>query len=185
MLDACFEIANKGVCAGLMAIYAFSPIVALIINIALFTACAFAFLWIKRREVFYRNMLCDWLMNSWKAMTGSSAQTTIADELTVFPISGVDKIPAKAKCKLTKSANNKWQLHYKPLLKPEVLLEIGGPAKLKPGWWTNSVDFGQGVQLTFSSKHNDQIQLLAEKMEFAVAKTDEVEMNTRRTVEFA
>ena len=182
-LDACFEIANKVICACLMAVYAFSPLLALAINVALFVACAFAFVWIKRREVFYRTMLFDWLVKSWKNLSGNRSAEVPA-ELVVFPVNEVGGVPARAKCKLTRS-DGVWNLQYHPLLKSAVTLEVSGPAELKPGWWTNTVDFGHGLQLTFSSKHNDQMPQLAESMEFSVAQSDDVTEATRRKVEFA
>ena len=39
LLDALFETANKLVCAGLMALYAFSPWLALVINVLIFLVC--------------------------------------------------------------------------------------------------------------------------------------------------
>ena len=183
-LDACFEVANKAICAGLMAVYAYSPPVALIINLTLFVVCAFAFVWIKRREVFYRTMLLDWIIKSYKKMTSSSAATSVPDELIVFTVDGIDNVPAKARCQLTRKDGH-WDLHYRPFLKSPVHLEISGPAKLKQGWWTNNVDFGDGVQLTFSSRHNENMPMLAERMEFVVSQSGDVALDSRRKVEFA
>lgn len=183
-LDACFEIANKAICVGLMAVYAFSPIVALILNLTLFVACAIVFVWIKRREVFYRTMLLDFVLKSWRRLRGGPVKAAMPDHLTVFPIVGLDQIPAKARCTLSKSGDN-WNLMYRPMFRSPVILEISGPAELKQGWWTNTVDFGHSVRLTFSCRYNDQIPELAEQMQFAVSQPQDVELNTRRKVEFA
>ena len=58
-VDALLEIANKGICAGLMAVYAYSPLVATILNLILFAACFYAFNWTKRRVAYWRTMLTD------------------------------------------------------------------------------------------------------------------------------
>jgi hypothetical protein len=47
-VDALFEAANKIVCAGLIAIYAFSPWASFFLNVLLFLACAMLFRWSRR-----------------------------------------------------------------------------------------------------------------------------------------
>jgi len=59
-IDAIFESANKAVCAGLMTLYAFSPLLATIMNLVLFLAAAIVFRWVTRISGFYRAILLDY-----------------------------------------------------------------------------------------------------------------------------
>ena len=58
-VDAILEAGNKLLCAGLMAIYAWSPLVATLINLLLFALCLLAFFWVKRRVAFFRTMMLE------------------------------------------------------------------------------------------------------------------------------
>ena len=62
-IDAAFEVCNKTVCAALMAIYAYSPTVATIINLVVLLFAAIVFRWIYRRVHFYRTMVLDPLLS--------------------------------------------------------------------------------------------------------------------------
>lgn len=58
LVDAIFEAANKTVCAGLIAVYAFSPTAALAINLTLFAVCAlFVRAAYRRLRAFRRDVL--------------------------------------------------------------------------------------------------------------------------------
>ena len=56
-VDAMLEVANKSACVALMAVYAYNPVIATILNLIIFTACLIAFRWIHRRTVYLRTML--------------------------------------------------------------------------------------------------------------------------------
>ncbi|MEM8680995.1 MAG: hypothetical protein AAGF97_16750, partial [Planctomycetota bacterium] len=64
-IDALFESANKACCAGLAAIYAFSPTLATLINLLILAACLVIFQWVRRREIYYRTLLIDFCY-SWR-----------------------------------------------------------------------------------------------------------------------
>lgn len=71
-IDALFELANKSFCGGLMALYAFSPFLATVFNLLIFTAAALVFRWVSRITVFYRTILLDYALatlfgRSWRA----------------------------------------------------------------------------------------------------------------------
>lgn len=58
LVDAAFEAANKTICAGLIAVYAFNPPVALAINLVLFALCAlFVRAAFRRLRAFRRDVL--------------------------------------------------------------------------------------------------------------------------------
>ncbi len=58
LIDAGFEVANKSICLGLLTIYAFSPTLALFINLAILVVCLFIFNWAQRRLKYH---WCIWL----------------------------------------------------------------------------------------------------------------------------
>ena len=180
-LDACFEAANKSLCAGLMAIYAFSPIVALVINLLLFVLCSLVFVWIRRREIFYRTILVDWL-------TGlvSKSRPDLPERLIVFPKSEFGSIPARAKCLLEKKADGGWTLTQNRFLRGPVAESFAGSLRCDSGWWTNSIVLEDQRQLTFSTRYSDQLEELAKRFGMEIQKMESaVDRETSRQIEFA
>ncbi len=57
MIDAMLEIFHKGACAGLIAVYCWSPLLATVINLALLVVCSSVFFWTRRRIVYYFHAL--------------------------------------------------------------------------------------------------------------------------------
>ncbi len=103
LIDAFFELANKSLCAGLMAIYAFSPTLATIINLAFFTVCLLMFRWVARRVRFYRTLMADPLLRRiWKSRR--------PERIPVFPKTTVGAIPPKALAYMQRSGDG-WRLH--------------------------------------------------------------------------
>ncbi|MEQ1827987.1 MAG: hypothetical protein ABL921_18650 [Pirellula sp.] len=51
-VDAFLEVANKSICAGLMAIYAYSPMLATLLNLIIFGCCCLVFFKVKRHMVY-------------------------------------------------------------------------------------------------------------------------------------
>jgi hypothetical protein len=179
-LDACFETANKSLCAGLMAIYAMSPLAALAINILLFVSCALAFTWIRRREVFFRTMLIDWVMQKF-----SKSAKKFQEQLVVFPKSGIGAIPARAKCLLEKDSDG-WKLTHRRLLRAHQVEIITGNAELDKGWWTNAMVLEDGARLTFSNRYADQMESVSSVLELPLVKDSEgTDLQAGRQIEFA
>jgi hypothetical protein len=56
-IDAMAEIANKSMCAGLMALYVWSPMLATVLNLILLAVCASVFLWTQRRLAYYVDLI--------------------------------------------------------------------------------------------------------------------------------
>lgn len=80
-IDAIFEACNKTLCAALMAIYAFSPTLATILNLCILVVCALALRWIHRRVIFYRTLVLDPIL-SWLFRARSIPSKP---ELIIFP----------------------------------------------------------------------------------------------------
>ncbi len=73
-IDAILEAGNKLLCAALMGLYMFSPTLATVLNLAVLVACVLVFGWVRRRSVYYRNViavpLLERLFPNWFAETG-------------------------------------------------------------------------------------------------------------------
>lgn len=104
-VDAILEAGNKALCAGLMAIYAWSPLVATVINLCLFTVCFLAFKWVKRRVTFFRTMLTEPI---WAMVSKDFGQPT-SEKLAGFLRTGVGPFSAKAKV-LLETTETGWRL---------------------------------------------------------------------------
>ena len=179
-LDACFEVANKSMCGGLMVIYAFSPVAAFVVNILLFLCCALVFVWIRRREIFFRTMLLDWLMAKF-----SRSKKAVPDKLVVFPRTNIGGIPARSKCLLLNEESG-WTLISHRLLRGPVAEQITGELTIRRGWWMNSIDLGENRQLSFSSRFNDQLEELAGRFDMKVIEdAQKMDKDTSRQLEFA
>jgi hypothetical protein len=93
-LDAVFEVCNKSLCAGLMALYAFSPTLATGVNLVMLLIAAIALRWISRRVRFYRTMILDPILSKFWTSFGKPQRP----ELIVFPVKAFG--PYKAKTRL-------------------------------------------------------------------------------------
>ncbi len=102
-VDAILEAGNKLLCAGLMAIYAWSPLVATLINLLLFAICLLAFLWVKRRVSFFRAMLLEPALTLLMPSYGQPK----SKKLVVFNQSTWEAFPAKSKL-LLEPADDGW-----------------------------------------------------------------------------
>lgn len=166
-LDAAFEAANKSVCAGLMAIYAVSPVTATVLNITIFLICAVVFSWMRRREVFFRTMLLDTII----ALLGRTGKSSC---LTVFPASPVGVIPARARCRLAKTTDGWCLTCRRPLgsTLTATLHAADGRPRIIRGFFTNSLVFPVGqTELTFGRRSENSLkqiisELNAEATEF-------------------
>jgi len=59
LVDAAFETANKAVASFLVAVYLWSPTVAMVINLIIFGLCLLIFAWAYRRAVYMRSLVGD------------------------------------------------------------------------------------------------------------------------------
>jgi hypothetical protein len=182
-VDAVLEVSNKSLCAGLMAIYVWSPLVATILNLALFTVCLLAFRWINRRATYLRSMLCDPV---W-AMFSKSFGDPKRKELVVFPQQSFGKFPAKTKL-LFQPTDEGWRLvKSRWLVKPKTM-ELPASAfstTMKTGMLLNSIELN-GTQaeeiatckLLFSKRYAKQIDKLSTLINVEQAEGD-VEVDLR------
>jgi hypothetical protein len=99
LVDAIFEVCNKFVCASLMAIYAFSPTLATVINLVVLMAAAIVLRWISRRVRFYRTMVLDPIL----AKLWSGFGQPRRPELIVFPRDSFGPFAAKSRLRITRA----------------------------------------------------------------------------------
>lgn len=178
-LDACFEITNKSLCAMLMAIYALHPIVALVVNILIFVACVVVFNWMRRRQVFFHEMILDWGIQFFR-----KSSPAMPEQLVVFPSDSIGSIPSRSKCFLSYQEGAVKLTTHRMLTGP-LTETIAAPCKLQLGWWTNLIITNDGRKLTFSSKYNQKIDELAERFEFIMAGGNDIDPSSNRQIEFA
>lgn len=159
LVDAIFEICNKTLCVALMAIYAFSPTIATIINLVILLAAAIVLRWISRRVRFYRTMVLDPILSKLWSGFGQSKRP----ELIVFPKSGLGPFAAKSRLKLSRASDdasgwlleeaNWWMPSKQHRIAPETL------PKVRCGWVLNTIEIrtadGESIVLSFSRRYDD------------------------------
>lgn len=162
-VDALLEGANKAVCATLMAIYVWSPLVATILNLLIFVACFFAFRWISRRVTYMRSILFDPI---WAMIQKSYGKPTTS-QLTVFPQTEIGPFASREKVQLA-DADEGWELRKDRLLfesKSHSIAKESCTLKIEPGLFVNSIQIqakdGASTSLLFSRRFNDHLDDLA------------------------
>ncbi|MFK7767125.1 MAG: hypothetical protein AB8B55_07870 [Mariniblastus sp.] len=161
-VDGMLEVANKAACAGLMAIYVWSPFVATILNLLIFVVCLFVFRWANRRVQYMRSVLCDPI---W-AMISKPYGLPKNPRLTVFPQSGIGPFPAKSKLLLTKTGAG-WQLARASWILPPKTMELASNnvrMQMHRGMLLNSiaVSGNENNKLLFSKRYSKHLVKLSE-----------------------
>lgn len=168
LLDAIFEVCNKTVCAVLIAIYAFSPTLATVINLAMLLIAAILLHWIYRRVRFYRAMMLDPVLARVWPRYGRPPRP----ELIVFPKTTFGPFAAKSRIRLRRAVEGDgWSLREANFLIPEKRYELPAAAQLRirRGWVMHSVEVsgedGAPIVLSFSRRYNEQmLTQLAEQL---------------------
>ncbi len=180
-IDAMFEVANKSVCAVLMAIYGFSPTVATVINLLMLAVSLFVFRWVYRREVFFRSLLID-------ALWGIIRPPNKFDpaELVVFPVSEFGSIAARARCKLTRTDDG-WAVTWPRLLRRDVVVHLADAdcsAEVVAGYFANCVKFSgkQSADLSFSRRYSSCLPEIAQVLTVKIAHSADAEPQTRASL---
>jgi hypothetical protein len=166
-IDALLEAANKSLCAGLIAIYAYSPTVATIINLSLFVACLVAYQWTRRRVHWYRCVLLDPI---WSRLKPSFAQPQPNAPLVAFAKNSFGPFPAKARIEVEKNEDG-WTLRQRRFLIGDRVLEISRPncqISLRRGIVTNQLKV-TGVEqanLLITQRHANHLSELCDGYSF-------------------
>ena len=160
-IDAALEIANKSACAGLMFIYAWSPIAATIINLLLFGICLIVFRWVHRRVTYAHAILGHPL---W-AMISPRFGVPRKKRLTVFTKENLSGFAAKSKLILEPTETG-WQLVQPRFFGSSRIVTIersDSRLQMKSGFLVNSIDIvgDESGSLLFSRRYGDHLDELA------------------------
>ena len=179
MLDAIFETANKVVTAALVAVYVFSPYLAMLLNIILFLMCFSIFNWVRRRVKYYRTIFIGPIVAKLLGRTGSSPSSQIKARiaaavekgetlLKVFPLRKMGRIKKKEMSYLTIGKNGLFLVKLRLIRQPKVekLDTANMQIEVVTGLLSNTIEImTQGTakpdRLAFSKIHNNQIDSIA------------------------
>ena len=167
-VDLIFEACNKAICAALMAIYTFSPLLALILNLFLFAICLIVFAWVKRREVFCRSILVDLVLGWFKK--GRSEVDESETKLFVFPRQPVESIPTMARCLLENSETG-WKLTQKRILFRSRVIEFSRDEHqmiMSKGWFACTLHISEH-EFKFTRRYATNLEKLAALYSASVA----------------
>ena len=167
MVDAMLEAANKSVCAALIAIYAFSPFWATVLNGIIFLGCFLAFRWVKRQVTYMRSIFLDPL---W-AMVFPSHGVPTTNELTVFPKRDIGPFKARERLQLI-DAGDDWELLQKRILFPSrshLLPKSTNSMELVSGMIVNRINIAGSTSLLFTRRFHDHLPELAKLIGVSVA----------------
>ena len=133
-VDAIFEMGKQATCAGLLAIYAFSPLLATLLNLLMFVACLWVYRWVHRRVVYARYVLFDPLFASLSRKYGKVKRP----QLVVFAKREFGPFPAKARIKFSRMDDG-WQL------KQLKMFGLGLPCELKLSDSSYAIEMERGL----------------------------------------
>lgn len=173
-VDALLEAANKSVCAALMAIYAYSPFWATMLNLVIFLVCLWAFRWCKRQVTYMRSILFDPV---W-AMVQKSYGEPKRKELTVFPQQEIGPFAAREQLQLI-DAGESWELRLNRLLLPSKSHSISKSdhsLTIESGLIVNKIAIGGGdkpATLMFTRRFNDHLEQVADMLSMQIARDEE------------
>ncbi len=182
LLDAVFELCNKMVCAMLMALYAWSPVLALTLNGGIFLAALLVFGWVHRREIFFRTMLFDFL----RATLGSPRPRD-ASSLIVFPARAVGAIKARARCEL-RPTDGGWMLTCHRWFGRTLNVAVVGRSQpiVRAGLFSNTIVFSDpAVELTFSRLYAGAMSNIAAKFRLSLPESPNIPVEQDVMAEFA
>lgn len=157
-VDAMFEIANKAVCAGLMALYAFSATLATLINLAILVAALIVFRWTHRRLRFYRSILLDLFLSRIWSTYGKTARP----QLVAFAKEGPLPFRPKTRWKLTREGERWLACQTRLFAKDREDLVVSQPPRLRRGWIMHSLTFkvsdSQAIEFHVSRRFDTDLE---------------------------
>ncbi|MEZ5276453.1 MAG: hypothetical protein R3F07_08750 [Opitutaceae bacterium] len=179
-VDAAFEAANKAFAAALLAVYAYSPTLATLLNFAIFGICLLMFGWVFRRTVYYKAILGDPILGFfWESIfrgrrlspMSTKAPTSVlegvpAPELImkVFPVSPLGAIKRKARCYLV-AGGGIVQVARPRFLRSTIIVPIeSGDGALEKGFLSNTLRWGgqaNPIKVVFSRRYNGILETIA------------------------
>tara|TARA_R110002049_G_scaffold27321_2_gene94156 strand:- start:324522 stop:325880 length:1359 start_codon:yes stop_codon:yes gene_type:complete len=190
-LDAVFEVCNKSLCALLMAVYAFNPAIATLLNLAILIVAALMLRWISRRVRFYRTMILDPVIARLWTAFGEPKKP----ELIVFPKTELGPFQPKSRLRLVRSGDGEdgWHLEEANWWMPakrHMLIATDKPT-VRRGWVMHTIE-AQTTDgpclLTFSRRYDRSLSGMAERLGLELTGETEAtkpESHDRMTYEFS
>ncbi len=173
-IDALFEAANKGVCAFLLAVYAFSPLAALTLNAVIFLACAVVFRWIWRRVDYARHVLSAFV---WSTI-GRRRYPVPEKEFVVFADGVIGPFPSRSRLLLRRTERG-WSLVKPGWLRGERTwpLNDAKSATIFPGLFAHRLEFqcSPPIRVIFSFRYSSDLDELAKRFRFELEGNDVTE----------
>ena len=189
-LDAIFEAANKAITAALVAIYAFSPYLAMLIDLILFFICLTIFNWARRNVKYYTAIFVTPVIAKLFGKTGSiplHIKAKIASFiergeplLKVFPAQKIHKIKKKELSYLTTGKDGLFLIKLRLIRRPKIekLDTTNTQIEITKGLISNGItitsqEMTKPVKLTFSKTYNNQIDSIAASLKsFGIVRTE-------------
>ncbi len=177
MLDAVFEICNKTLCAALMAVYAFSPTIATIINLVILLGALIVFRWVSRQVRYYRTMLTDpVLAKFWKTYATSHDGSII-----VFPVDACGPFSAKSRLRIC-CDDDQWTMQEANWWMPSkqhVVEASDSSATLRRGWVMHTITLpgpdGQHV-FKLSRRYDSHLDELANQLGITIESANQSDL---------
>ena len=166
----------------LMVLYAWSPVLALTLNVGIFLVALLVFGWVHRREIFFRTMLFDFL----RASCGSPRPAE-ASSLIVFPVRAVGAIKARTKCEL-RPTDGGWMLTYHRWFGRSLNIAVIGRSQpmIRAGLFSNTIMFSDPVvELTFSCLYAGSMPDMAARFRLPLPENHRTPADSNVKAEFA
>jgi hypothetical protein len=178
-LDAIFEAANKTFAAALMAVYAFSPYLALVLNIILFLICLMIFNWARRNMKYYRAILVAPVIAKLFGQSAPVPPAHVKEKLAlaveqgapilkVFPAAKIHKIKKKDACWLTSGKDGLFLVKLRLIRGPKIekLDTANAQIDITKNLLSNTITISspqmhKPEMLIFSKVYNDRIDAIA------------------------
>ncbi|MGB7344389.1 MAG: hypothetical protein WBD20_09265 [Pirellulaceae bacterium] len=185
-LDAIFEVCNKAICAALMAVYAFSPTIATIINLIILVCALVVFRWVSRQVRYYRTMVMDPVIaRLWKKYA-----TSADGSLVVFPAKSCGPYASKSRLRICRAGEG-WDLTEANWWMPSKRHTIASSetaASLRRGWVMHTItlyDSNGEYVFKVSRRYDASLDQLAQQLGFNIDTKTESAKPTELKVEFA
>lgn len=173
LVDAFFEILNKTVCAALLALYAFSPLLATVVNLLLFTAAALVYRMMHRQMVKVSRLIFGGLAG-WLLPIQPPTQTTV---VTGFPDRRYGPFAKNVKVRIARHSDC-WQIEQRRWFLPAKSMTIAfhsSQMELRRGWLMNDLLLrhkdGTTVAFAFDQRHRQHLPQLATNLGATLSNT--------------
>ncbi len=184
-LDAIFEVCNKAICAALMAVYAFSPTIATMINVVILLCALVVFRWVSRQVRYYRTMVMDPVVAKFWKSYGQCPDGSVV----VFPKDACGPFAAKSRLRICRDGDG-WQLKEANWWMPSsnhTIAKSNTSPTLRRGWVMHTITFAEGDQqqdFKISRRYDASLAEIAQKLGIEVPSETSVERQDVK-VEFA